>query len=152
MRRKEKEISSTFELAAILDTEPVMRIALIDGLVPYIVPLHFAYFDDALFFHSAPEGRKINALRQNPGICFEVGTESSIVTAETACGFGTRYKSIIGYGTAHILLSRADKEHALSLLMNKYASGGLWVFPEDKLEKTCCIRIDIETMTGKQSG
>jgi len=162
LRRKEKQVTDQAVLVRMLSSEAVMRLAVNSDGQPYIVPVNFGYRDNALYFHSAKEGMKIEALKQNPRVCFEVERGSEVLQAQTACGFGTRYRSIIGYGVARILESAEEKKYALSVMMEKYATGnsasgmpahaGTWDFDREKLDRTLCVRIDIESMTGKQSG
>jgi len=144
-----------------LSSEAVLRLAVNSDGQPYIVPVNFGYRDNALYFHSAKEGRKIEALKQNPRVCFEVESKSEVLHSRTACGFGTRYRSIIGYGVASILESVEEKKHALSVMMEKYADTSAsgtsahartWDFDMEKIDQTLCVRIDIESLTGKQSG
>ncbi|MEE1946355.1 pyridoxamine 5'-phosphate oxidase family protein [Pedobacter sp. KR3-3] len=38
----------------------------------YVVPVNFIYSENALYAHSGP-GKKIDMMRQNPKVCFQVG-------------------------------------------------------------------------------
>ena len=77
MRRKEKEIAERSELEAVIKEASVCRIAMVEGTSPYVVPLCFGYDDNTLYFHSAIEGKKIEILKKNNSVCFEmdIGTE-----------------------------------------------------------------------------
>jgi nitroimidazol reductase NimA-like FMN-containing flavoprotein (pyridoxamine 5'-phosphate oxidase superfamily) len=58
---------------------------------------------------------------------------------------------VIVKGRTHIVEEPAGKLLGLSLLMAKYQpEGGYGDFPDDKLNLTAVIRIDIEHMTGKE--
>ncbi|MCP4670880.1 MAG: hypothetical protein GY857_06205 [Desulfobacula sp.] len=51
-----------------------------------------------------------------------------------------------------MLLNKADdKKKALKIIMDQY-SDRLFKFPEKAINKTAVIKIEIESMTGKQSG
>ena len=41
---------------------PVCRLALSDNGEPYVVPMNFGYSDGVLYFHGAPNGRKIDII------------------------------------------------------------------------------------------
>ena len=43
-----------------------------DGGYPYNIPINFFMEDDKLYFHSAMEGHKIDALRSCDKVCFTV--------------------------------------------------------------------------------
>ena len=53
MRRKDREIVDRAEIDAILHAGRVMRIALADNNVPFLVPAFYAYDGEAVYFHSA---------------------------------------------------------------------------------------------------
>jgi uncharacterized protein len=55
-----------------------------------------------LYFHSATEGRKLNLLAKNSTVGFELDTGHELVTADLACNWGMKYKSIIGTGESQL--------------------------------------------------
>jgi nitroimidazol reductase NimA-like FMN-containing flavoprotein (pyridoxamine 5'-phosphate oxidase superfamily) len=65
MRRSEREIKDRAVIDAIIRQCLVCRLGLSDGEEPYIVPLCFGYDGEALYVHSASDGRKIDILRKN---------------------------------------------------------------------------------------
>jgi len=150
MRRKDKEITAKEEMEAIIKRSLVCRIALCKDDQPYIVPLCFGYRDGLLYFHSAPEGRKIDMLLQNPNVCFEFDAGAEVISGESACEWGMRYQSIIGLGKARIVEDMKEKKEALDAIMAQYADGS-FSFSGDFMAYTAVIRVDIESMTCKES-
>lgn len=150
MRRKEKEISDKKEMEAILKQSKVGRIALVDGDRPYIIPVNFGYRAGTLFFHSAPEGRKIELIQKNPNICFEVDQVIKFKKSKIACEWSVEYKSVIAFGKAALVNGREEKEDALKTIMAQY-SGKNFEFPAENLDRTVVIKMTVEQMTGKQS-
>jgi nitroimidazol reductase NimA-like FMN-containing flavoprotein (pyridoxamine 5'-phosphate oxidase superfamily) len=152
VRRKEKEIVEKAELEAVIKEALVCRIAMVQGTSPYVVPLCFGYEDNTLYFHSAKEGKKIEILRENNSVCFEMDTGTELIQkGDDACHWGMKFKSIIGFGKASILEDNASKRRALDTIMRQYAEGS-FEYKEAALDKTEVIKVDIEQMTGKQSG
>ena len=151
LRRKDKEITDIGEIEEIIRRAQVCRLGLVDSDEPYVIPVCFGYERNALYFHSALEGRKVELIKRNNKVCFEIDTDMEILGGEQACGFTTRYRSIIGVGRAHILDNDDEKIHGLSVLMNQYTEGE-FSFPKEKLARALVVRIDIESVTGKQSG
>ncbi|MDY0040262.1 MAG: pyridoxamine 5'-phosphate oxidase family protein, partial [Desulforhabdus sp.] len=100
MRRKDKQIDDPTELEAVIRNAIVCRIGFSGNDVPYIVPVNFGYRENRLYFHSAPEGRKIDILRQNNQVCFEMETDVEVVRADSPCNWSTKYRSVIGHGKA----------------------------------------------------
>ena len=63
MRRSEQEITNRAEIEEIISKAQVCRIALSENDTPYIIPVCFGCEGDALYFHSAKMGRKLDILR-----------------------------------------------------------------------------------------
>ena len=150
MRRSDKEITDKKVIEEIISDSIVCKVAMADDNRPYIVPLCFGLKDNTLYFHSAPEGKKIDILKKNPNVCFEFEIYTQVIKSAEACGWGMKYRSIIGFGKAAFILDEASKEKAFNIIMHQYADG---TFSYDKalLSATVIIKVDIEHMTGKQS-
>lgn len=154
MRRAEKEITDRAEIDSIIRRSRVCHLGLSDHGQPYVVPLNFGYDGQALYFHCAQEGRKLDILRRNNKVCFEFDIVDGIVEADQACNWGTRYQSVIGFGIAHFLDDRAAKQHALTLIMAQYAERSFSFPPEmppEIVSRTALVKIEIESLTGKRS-
>ena len=150
MRRNDREITDSAGIETILREAQVCRLAFADGNEPYIVPVCFGFEPGSLYFHSAPEGKKIDMIRKNPRICFEVDFCDGIVKGDRACSWGMRYRSVIGFGHAEILSDPAVKQRGLNCIMQQY-HGGVHEFSEADLRSVTVVRIIIESMTGKTS-
>lgn len=150
MRRKDKEITDKKEIEKILKESQICHIAMVDKEKPYIVPMNFGYENQTLFFHSALEGRKINLIKKNPNLCFEVDQVVQFKKAQLACDWSIEYKSVIGEGRAQLLYDPEEKREGLDIIMAQY-SGRIFEYPSEMLEKTLVIKLEIDKMTGKQS-
>jgi nitroimidazol reductase NimA-like FMN-containing flavoprotein (pyridoxamine 5'-phosphate oxidase superfamily) len=152
MRRKDKEIKEPEEIVEILRRAPVCRLGLCRDDVPYVVPLNFGYRDGCLFLHCAKEGRKMDMIRTNPRVCFEMDTDVEVIRAEQPCDWGMKFASVIGFGTASVLEDPEEKKNGLDAIMEHYGSKPEHPYPESYLKHTAVIRIEVEEMTGKRSG
>lgn len=153
MRRKDREITDTAIIESILQEALVCRLGLSDKGQPYVVPVNFGYRDNCLFIHCANEGRKLDIIKKNNRVCFEVDIAHEIIRGETPCTWAFKYKSVIGFGTAHIISDAEEKRKGLDVIMQKYSGEpGEFVYPEGSLDRVTIIKVEIETMTGKQSG
>ena len=151
MRRKDKEITDVSAIKAIIEKSNVCRLAMVDGSTPYVVPLSFGYDGENLYFHGALKGRKIDLLRQNSNVCFEFDLMAEPIEAEKPCDFNMKYQSVIGFGKAVLVDGTEEKRRALGIIMGNYTDQSFH-FPENMLKATAVIKIEIESMTGKQSG
>ena len=146
-----REITDIDEIAEIIRKAICCRIGLVDNDEPYIVPVCFGYERSALYFHGALTGRKVQLIRKNSKVCFEIDTDVEIVNVETLCDSVVKYRSVIGVGRAYILESDEEKSHGLNLIMRQYTKGD-FSFPKSELDKTLVVKVDIKSVTGKQSG
>ena len=152
MRRSEKEITDIAEMDTILKENRFCRIALSDNNRPYLVPMNYGYDGERLYLHCAEEGRKMDIIRKNPSVCFEVTDSISIVEGFSACGYGTAYRSVIGFGRITILYEPVDKRIALLCIMNQTTGDSEWDFTDDAVDKVTVLEVAIDSMTGKRSG
>ncbi len=151
MRRKEKEITRKSEIEAIIHKSLVCRVGLCVNDIPYIVPLCFGYQDNTIYVHGSLKGQKIDMLKNNQNVCLEFDINTEIMEASNACEWGMKYQSVIGFGKASFLDDSEQKRNALNIIMNQYL-GGPSQFSEKALNGTPVIKIEITSMTGKQSG
>ena len=150
MRRADREITNPAEIEAILRRAVVCRLAMCDQTRPYVVPLCFGYDDGVLYFHSAPEGKKLDLIRTHPDVCFEVDIEAQVIPAAKPCAWSMRYRSVVGWGHASLIEDLEAKRRALAVIMRQYTDRAV-PFSEKTLQQTTVIRVEIEHMTGKRS-
>lgn len=152
MRRFDKLINDPQIIEKILNESSICRIGFsIDGKA-HIVPVNFGYHDNKLFIHSAPGGNKIDFIKMNDRICFEMELDHEIITGKAACDWTTKYRSVIGYGNISIIGDRSQKMEGLNIIMSKYGGPATNTYSERSLEKMVLLVIEIDTLTGKQSG
>lgn len=153
MRRREREVTETNELLQILGQCKVCRIAMRDDAGLYVVPMNFGYeYADqqlTLYFHSAKTGRKLDAMRQNPEVCFEMDCGHRLITGDTPCAYGYSFQSIVGNGTAEVLADPEQKKKGLALLM-RHQTGASFAIDESMAETVCVFRITATSFTGKR--
>jgi nitroimidazol reductase NimA-like FMN-containing flavoprotein (pyridoxamine 5'-phosphate oxidase superfamily) len=152
MRRKEKEILDKSIINKILTESEICRIAMLDGTEPYMVPLNYGYADNVIYMHSAPEGRKIELLKANNWVCFEMEYAQEIIKQDEPCGWTTKYLSIIGYGNIEIITDLESKKKGLDIIMQKYGYSGQSKYNEGSLSRMVLLQLKVEKVTGKQSG
>lgn len=148
--RRIKQLLSTEDTIAVLNrcTNGVLA-CYGDEDYPYAVPVSFVYYNDKIYFHSAKDGHKIDAIKKNPKVSFAVVDEDKIVGKE----YTTYFRSVIAFGKARIVESDEWFE-GFKALVEKY-SGEL---PEEAKQKeisgctrSYIIAIDIDHITGKEA-
>jgi nitroimidazol reductase NimA-like FMN-containing flavoprotein (pyridoxamine 5'-phosphate oxidase superfamily) len=102
---------TTEEIDQFLTCARVGRLGLIVENEPYVVPVGFAYADGKVLFHTCSKGMKIDGIKTNPNVCFEVDETISDATMS---------KSVILSGTAEIIDEKNRMIPHLQRLIDKY--------------------------------
>lgn len=149
MRRKDREMDQSFALGIVDSCEyAVLSMVLGDG-TPYGVPLTIAREGNSIYFHSAQEGKKADALRQ----CGRVSLACVGRTHRMEYDFTTEFESAIVSGTAQELTGEEEKIHALRLICQRHTPKNMGAFDAaiaKSLHRTAVWRITIEDVTGKR--
>ncbi len=150
MRKSKQEIADPDEIAEILRRGQVCRLAMCRGNVPYVVPLNYGYADGSLYFHCADEGLKVDILKENNTVSFEITIDTHLKTNDEPCNWSQFYRSIIGFGHAVFLKTREEKRRALLVLMNHYVEKD-WEIPDAKIDNVTLIEVKIDNLTAKKN-
>lgn len=153
MTRREQQVTDINEIIEILEKSKVVHVGMIDGDEPYVVPMNYGYvLEDGkltIYLHGAKRGRKIDAIKANPKVFYEMCCDITPFEGEVACKYGITYASIMGRGLATLVEGVEEKKQALSLLM-KTQTGKDFQF-EDKLTTVVSIiKIDTLEFTAKK--
>lgn len=148
MKRAEKAIELV-EIQELLDKadEGVLATIGADGY-PYTTPLNYVYKNDALYFHCAVTGHKIENMNFNPKVSFCVVGETEVLAKE----FSTKFISAVAFGTSSELHDK-EKIEALTLLIQKYSPDFLEKglrYVSSAIDTVKVYKIDIENLTGKK--
>lgn len=153
MRRRDREIDTKEELLEVLDTCKVMHMAMYDEDGIYILPMNFGYkYEDGqliFYLHAALEGKKLDLLRENPKVGFELDCGHELIEGRVACQYGYRYASIVGKGVGEIIEDPQEKIKALTVLM-KCQTGKDFEFNERLVSIVSVIRITAHEFSGKR--
>ena len=154
MRRKDREITDVHKIQEIIQSCACCRLGLNDQGKVYIVPLNFGYAreegKDIFYFHGAGEGRKIDILRVNPYVGFEMDTNYLLHEHKQACGYSARFQSVIGNGTVSFLSDMEEKKHALNSIMQHQTGKKDWEYSEGMLKEVCVFKLEAEELSCKE--
>ncbi|MCL2688185.1 MAG: pyridoxamine 5'-phosphate oxidase family protein [Methanobrevibacter sp.] len=154
MRRKDREIRDINEIIKIMEKCEVCRLAFFDKYYPYIIPLNFGYIHKngelSLYFHSALEGKKLNLIKENNKLAFEMDCSTELMSGDAPCDYTMTYESVCGNGTIEIL-DDDKKIKGLKYLMKKYSnkeySDG--DFDDKILKTTVVLQLKVNRIVGK---
>lgn len=153
MTRRERQVTDPVAICHILDTARVVHIGLVDGDEAYVVPMNYGYTMDengalTLYLHGARRGRKLDLMRQNPKVFFEMVCDVEPFEGEVACKYGITYASLMGRGVAEILEDTEEKKVGLTCLMATQ-TGKQFTFDDKMVSVVSVIRIRVTDYTAK---
>ncbi len=156
MRRSERRIDDIAEMIEILRDAEYGHLALVDGGRPYLVALNYGFTADGsritLYFHCAPEGRKLDCIRKNPAACFMVESGVRVVSAgPESCKWTAHYRSVVLEGTLELAESLPEKRAALSCLMKHFDAGHELKAPDKMMNMLTILKMNVEHISGKQN-
>jgi len=151
MRRQESEVKDRTIIDSLIRDADVCRLAMCSEDEPYIVPMCFGHDDNSIYFHCAREGRKMDIIRKNERVCFELEGELRIARASKPCKWSIDYISVIGFGRASIVDDVEEKRKALTIIMDHYGGKGPYKYSEKAFDRAAIIKVEIDSMTCKKS-
>lgn len=147
MRRKDREMPLQQALEILEASEyGVLSTVDADGQ-PYGVPLSYVYKEDAIYFHCAVAGQKLNNFENNAKVSFCVVGKTKVLP-ET---FVTLYESVVVFGNAGEVHD-TERHTALVWLLEKYCSEFITEghnYIESEHKRTKVVKIEISHMSGK---
>ena len=102
-----REISSP-EIDDLLSQQIVGRIGCYYENEIYVVPISYAYEDNAIYCHGF-EGKKMEMMRKNPKVCFQVDEMKEM----------GNWKSVIAWGEYQEIKNERDRYLALKLFVDR---------------------------------
>ena len=151
--KREREVTDMEEILSILDKAKVLHLGLVDGDEPYVVPMNYGYTMDngkmTVYLHGALKGRKLDVMRVNPKVFFEMDCDIVPFEGKTACNYGITYASVMGRGKAVIVEDTEEKIKGLQVLM-KTQTGRDFDITDKMANIVSVIRIDVSDFTAKK--
>ena len=96
------------QIENLLKDQLIGRIGCHSAETMYIVPINYVYEDGKIYCHSA-EGMKIDMMRKNPQVCFEVDRIKDM----------TNWQSVIAWGRFEEITDMDEKQQVLQKLTNR---------------------------------
>lgn len=151
--KREREVTDINEIKIILDKSMIVHIGMVDDGEPYVVPMNYGYtLEDGelcIYLHGATVGRKIDIIKKNPKVFFEMECDVTPFEGKVACQYGTTYASVMGKGTAVVLENVNEKIDGLARFM-KTQTGKDFSFDERMVSIVSVIKITATDFTAKK--
>ena len=152
LTKRERQVTDPEQILHILDTGKVLRLGLAVDNEPYVVPMNYGYtMEDGkltLYLHSAVQGKKLDMMRANPRVFFEIDCDLMPFEGRVPCQYGLVYSSVMGRGHAVLVEDVEEKKRAMTILM-KTQTGKDFTFEDRLVTIVTVIRIDVAEYTAK---
>lgn len=155
MRKKSREMNSVWALE-VMHKAPYITVSFTDAMGrPYGLPLSLASADGVnWYFHCAPEGKKLDAIKIHPEVCLSAVTRCTPTVGPKDATFTLQYKSAIAFGKATIVEDDAEKTKGLRLICERFLPDHMAAFDSSinrSLHRTAVVRITLtEPPVGKR--
>ncbi|MDD4844945.1 MAG: pyridoxamine 5'-phosphate oxidase family protein [Anaerotignum sp.] len=118
---------------------------------PYVIAMHFVYYNGNIYMHGLPKGLKVDNVNSNPKACFEVDELLGLQPGDkVACDTEAIYNSVVLTGTAQILHDIEYKREVLNRLVEKYTPQFTGKeLPVNMVKGTAVIKLQVSECTGK---
>ena len=152
MTKRERQVTDPQQILEILDKGKVLHLGLCVDNEPYVVPMNYGYTMEngklVMYLHSAVRGKKLDMIRANPKVFFEIDCDRKPFEGVLPCQYGLVYSSIMGRGTAQIVEDVEEKKKAMSILMKTQTQKD-FSFEDRLVSIVAVIRIDVAEYTAK---
>jgi len=136
----------------ILDAGFLAHVGFCVNAQPFVIPTLYGREDDHLFLHGSAASRMLRTLQAGAPACVTVALVDGLVLARSAFHHSINYRSVVAFGTCHLVAETAEKLHALTTV-SEHLIRGRWDdvrSPNEKeLKATSVLRFDIEEASAK---
>lgn len=122
--------------------------------MPYTLPFNFGFENNTVYLHSAPVGKKISVLRNNPHVCIAFSTAHQLYkqSPEVACSYGMRYKSVLVFGKVEFIEDPAEKIDILNIIMRQYTQRGDFSYSDPSVKNVAVMKVVTDRIEAKAFG
>ncbi|MBX2822079.1 MAG: pyridoxamine 5'-phosphate oxidase family protein [Rhodothermaceae bacterium] len=160
VRRRDRAVTDDAWIKEYLNKAPYGALATVDNGQPFINSNLFVYDEEthAVYIHTARVGRtqaNIDALEQGVPACFSTFSMGRMLPADEALEFSVEYEGVTIFGTATKVSEPKLAEHALQLLLDKYAphlrpGKDYRPITADELKRTAVFKVSVDEWSAKK--
>ncbi len=148
MRRKDRAVEKDEAISFLNECTYGILSTISEDNTPYGVPLSYVYANDAIYFHCAFSGHKLENIEHNNNVCFTAVAQSDTLIEK----FSVQFRSVIAFGKCYKVEDKEEKKFALTEILKKYCSENLEAgiaYMNKAVDGTAIYKIIPEHITGK---
>jgi len=155
MRRKDRQITTREEMTEVLQKADACRVAFAVNNVPYIVCMNYGFEWEqefpVLYFHCAHEGKKMEQMKANSYVCFQLDIDHELKYIEKTVHCTMEYASLVGMGYLELAGDEEERKKGLDLIMLHHGNPLPEKYPEGSMKRTTVLRLQVTELTGKRN-
>ena len=131
------------------NTSGVLALSGDDGY-PYAVPMSYVYAEGKIYFHSAKNGHKIDAIQRNEKASFCVIDQDQIVPEK----YTTFFRSVIVFGRLRLVEDMEEMRRIAATLAMKYSADFKEGIPKEinaSIRNMAVLELTIDHITAKEA-
>jgi nitroimidazol reductase NimA-like FMN-containing flavoprotein (pyridoxamine 5'-phosphate oxidase superfamily) len=122
-RHPERGVYDAETIHAILDAGFLCHVGFVRDEQPFVIPTLYARVGEKLYLHGSPLSRVLQPVEGGVPLCVTVTHVDALVLARSAFHHSINYRSVMVLGRGHVVTERAEKEMALSALVDQVVPG-----------------------------
>ena len=122
-RLPKRAVYNKEQVHAILDEGFLCHVGFAVEQQPYVIPTGYVRAGETLYIHGSAASRMLRTLDQGIQVCVTVTLVDGLVLARSSFHHSINYRSVVVFGTAHLVLDRDEKMDALRRFTNHIVPG-----------------------------
>ena len=151
-RHAERGAYDRAAIDAILDEALICHVGFVQDGQPYVIPTIHARDGDTLYLHGSPGSRMLRTIRAGIEVCATVTLLDGLVLARSVYNHSMNYRSVVVLGRAAELADRAEKLHAMEVVV-EHIVPGRWAEArqpnEGEIDGTTILALPLEEASAK---
>lgn len=108
---------------AILDAGVLCHVGYVIDGQPYVTPTAYWRHENRVYWHGSSASRMIRTLEGGVPVCFTASHLDGFVMARSGFHHSINYRSVMAFGTAHLIIDPAEKTEALKHFSDRLFPG-----------------------------
>jgi len=151
-RRHDRGFYDHATVHSLLDAAAVCHVSYVIDGQPYCTPTLFWRGGSRLYWHGSSASRMLRNLSEGEPACLTVTHLDSLVLARCGFNHSADYRSVMAYGHARLVEEQAEKERALTMMVDRFFPGRtaqLRQSNKQEIKATAVLWMDIEKASAK---
>jgi uncharacterized protein len=151
-RRHDRGFYDHTTVHALLDAAALCHVSYVIDGQPYCTPTLFWREGTRLYWHGSSASRMLGNLSEGEPACLTVTHLDSLVLARCGFNHSADYRSVMAYGHARLVEDEAEKERALTMMVDRFFPGRtaqLRASAKQEIKATAVVYMDIEKASAK---